>query len=81
MPFISQKKIDKLKIAHDEMMVELDRISKLLDSVSDCAHLTDIERNGRTLKFRFMRNGEVYELETISMMSDNMPEWKEKLFR
>lgn len=43
------------------------------------AYLVDIKREGRSLKFIFIRNGEMYTIETMSLMSDNTTVWKRNL--
>ncbi len=45
------------------------------------SYLIGIEREGRFNKFIFRRNGELIEIETMSLMVDNLPEWKGKLLR
>ena len=45
------------------------------------AFLLDIQRIGRVNQFSFVRNGEIYRIETVGMISDNLPEWKERLMR
>jgi len=44
------------------------------------AYLVSVERNGRLNKFTFKRGGEVFQIETMGLMSDDINEWKEKLF-
>jgi len=43
------------------------------------AILIGIERNQRVNKFTFVRSGELYVVETMGLISDNLPEWKGKL--
>lgn len=43
------------------------------------AVLIDIEQEGRTLKFAFVRNGQLYQIETMSLMSADVPGWRKDL--
>jgi hypothetical protein len=51
---------------------ELERLSKL-------PVLTGIERNGRENTFIFNRNGRIFQIKTMGVLSDNLPEWKRDL--
>ena len=42
------------------------------------AKLVAINRNGRMNVFTFERNGEHFEIETMGMLSDDVPGWKKK---
>ncbi len=52
---------------------------KALEEVDKRAFLIGIERNNRMLEFTFVRNKEFTVIKTMSVMSDNLPEWKERL--
>lgn len=70
---------------HEELLQMVQRLNvalaEAMDDNLDKAYLRDIDRKGRITKFTFVRAGETVEVETMSMMSDNLPEWKEKLLR
>ncbi len=72
--WISRKKYDEMQALIKSQLV-------LLEKAADAATLIQIERSGKLNKFVFARRNEVYQIEVISMLSDNMPEWKEKLLR
>lgn len=40
------------------------------------AKLVDIRRDGRSLHFTFVRNGQAFMIETMGLMSDNVTLWK-----
>lgn len=72
--WISKQKFDNLVHEAKEMLVAL-------ENLKDQAYLISIERSGRELVFTFKRNDEVYQVKCMSMISDNLPEWKAKLLR
>lgn len=74
MPFVSKKTIEEWKTAAAELQ-------KSLEAIQDAAILTSIERSGRENTFTFIRNGEQYQIVTMGLIGDNLPEWKEKLLR
>lgn len=70
--WINRKKFDLLK----------QETEKLLDSIEKLKNrpiLIGIERVGRTNKFTFMRGKEIIQIETMGLISDNIPAWKEQL--
>jgi hypothetical protein len=74
MPFVSQKHLNELVDSAKQLLTELEQIKKR-------PFLMNVERAGRVNTFTFCRNGEFYKIETMGLMSDNLPEWKEKLLR
>ena len=72
--FVSKKKYNKvlaqLQKSHDEN-------EKLLHY----AFIVGIEREGRVNKFTFIRDDKLIQIETMGLLSDNLPEWKEQLLR
>lgn len=79
--WISREKYDQMIETTNRMMTAMESAQKELKAAQDHAFLIDINRDGRALKFLFSRNGEIYTIETMSLLSDNMNEWKEKLLR
>jgi hypothetical protein len=43
------------------------------------AYLISIERTGRVNQFTFMRGDQVHQIETMGLISDDLPGWKRKL--
>lgn len=74
MPWISQKKLSELSDC-------VDALNQQLAALRGNAYLIGIERKGRANVFTFVRNDEVHVVETVGMMSDNIPHWKEKLLK
>jgi hypothetical protein len=74
MPFISHKQLDEFKTTHDALQQELEKLKAR-------PFLIGIERAARVNKFTFCRDGEMYVVETMGLLSDNLPEWREKLLR
>ncbi len=72
--WISRKK-------HDKLIADLDNAGKALESAQKHAYLVDIERAGRLNKFTFARDGKVYVIESMGLLSDDLREWKEKLLK
>lgn len=63
----------------EELEARLTEAIAANEELSKRAFIIGMEREGRVMKFTFMRNGELFQLETISQISDNLPEWKAKL--
>lgn len=76
--WISRKKLDELKRLADANVTALEAAKTYVD---DAATLVQIERKGRVNQFVFARRGELHTIETYSMISDDLPGWKEKLLR
>lgn len=72
--WISQKK-------HDELIQKSEELLASLETLKNHAYLISIERSGRENIFTFSRNEELYQVRTMGLISDNLPEWKEKLLR
>lgn len=73
--FISRKDYEDFKATAAALQAELEKLR-------DRPFLIGIERVGRVNKFTFSRGeGEPYVVETMGLLSDNLPEWKEKLLR
>lgn len=68
----AQKQIEELEKRLEEVIAANEALSKR-------AFIIGIEREGRICKFTFVRSGELYVVETMSLISDNLPEWKAKL--
>lgn len=64
-----------------ELEKQLETLIQANEAMQSYSHLVGIEREGRFNKFIFRRNGELIEIETMSLMVDNLPEWKNKLLR
>lgn len=52
---------------------------QLLEKLQAQPVLIGIERVGRVNKFTFAIGEETYVVETMGMLNDNVPEWKERL--
>lgn len=49
------------------------------EALQSRSFLFSIEREGRTNKFTFIRNGKFHQIETMGLLSDDVPGWKEAL--
>lgn len=49
-----------------------------LEAESELATLVSIERKGRMNLFTFKRNGEVFTIETMGLLSDDIAAWRKK---
>lgn len=74
MPYITDKEFAAFKQAHDNVQEQI----KL---IADLPFLISVERKDGINTFTFVRGGEVYELHTKALISDNMLEWKNRLLR
>ena len=63
----------------EQLEARLEEAIATNETLSKRAFIIGIEREGRICKFTFVRNGELYVVETMSLISDNLPEWKAKL--
>lgn len=70
--FVSKAEYEKLKdmVANQQ---------QLLEKLQAQPVLIGIERVGRVNKFTFAIGEETYVVETMGMLNDNVPEWKERL--
>lgn len=69
---IALARIEQLEVALKDMIEANEALSKR-------AFIVSIDRQNRVNKFTFVRNGEMYVIETMGLISDNPREWKEKL--
>ena len=60
---------------------QLKRCVAAIEQAEKRAYLVDVNRSGRVNKFLFARNGELIEIETMGLISDDLPGWKERLLR
>jgi len=74
MPWVTKKQLEQLKESAEIIQTQLLELK-------DRAYLIKIERKGRENIFIFSRNNKLYQIKTMGMISDNLPEWKEKLLR
>lgn len=81
MPWISRAKYDSIQRAVAELNRNLEQTQREFDHFKMKPFLTSIEREGRLNKFTFMRNGERHMIETMGLLSDDLPDWKGKLLR
>ena len=72
--WITKKKYNEMRESAQALLDSLEQLKKQ-------AVLIGIERTGRTNSFTFVRNGEVHRIETMGLISDDLPGWKEKLLR
>lgn len=70
---------DKRRIK--ELETQLTRSIAAMQEMQKHAYLADIQKEGRTLKFIFMRRNELEVIETIAPLSINIHQLKEKLIR
>lgn len=62
-----------------QLETELTKVRAAAEEMASYAFLIGIERNGRTNRFTFIKNGAPYVIETMGLISDDISEWKEKL--
>lgn len=72
--WISRKDFEDFKRSSQELIATLDELKKK-------SFLIDVQRQGRVNRFTFCRGEEVITIETMGLIGDNLPEWKEKLLR
>jgi hypothetical protein len=69
------------KEAYEKLKAETDALLESLKTLEKRSYLIGIERSGRNLYFTFARGDKVHQVQVMSMMSDNLPKWKEDLLR
>lgn len=74
MPFVSKKHLTELKERSEILLREIEKIR-------NHAYLIGIERQGRVNVFTFARGQEMHKIETMGLISDDLPAWKERLLR
>lgn len=72
--FVKQADMDKLK-------QHVEELNHLLKEAEKRAVLIDIVVQERKLKFIFVRNNTITQIETMRLMSDNIKQWKDELIR
>lgn len=65
--------------AHNALMLQVQSMIDASNTLQKRPILLDIQREGRVLKFTFVRDGNVYVIETMAMMADNVKQWKTDL--
>lgn len=77
--FNKQRKKDAAAARIEQLESALEDMIKANESLSKRSFIVSIDRQNRVNKFTFVRNGEMYVVETMGLISDNLPEWKAKL--
>lgn len=72
--WISRKDYDDFRDTAKALQAELEKLR-------DRPFVIGIERSGRENIFTFARGSETYQVRTMGLLSDDLPEWKEKLLR
>lgn len=70
-----------LSEAEVERAALIEQMNETVKELSNKAFLVSIERKGRENIFTFLRNGKLFEIRTMGLISDNIPQWKERLLR
>lgn len=65
----------------DRLKEHVENLNAALKDASNRTTLLDITTEGKKLKFIFVRNNELFEIETMRLMSDHVKKWKENLLR
>ena len=60
---------------------QLEQMIQAAEKTQSFAFLVSIEREGRLNKFLFRRNGQLFQVETMGLISDDIPQWKKDLLR
>lgn len=62
-----------------EVQERLERAEAAAQEMAKHAYLIGINRDGRTNKFVFVRAGQMHEIETMGLLSDNPAQWRKDL--
>jgi len=62
-----------------ELEAQLRRLIEATENMRGHAYLSDVKKEGRLLKFMFVRNGELHVVETMSTISLNASDVRKKL--
>ena len=81
--FTSRAKIKAMEALFERQLAEvqerLERAEAAAQEMAKHAHLIGITRDGRTNKFVFVRAGQMFEIETMGLLSDNPAQWRKDL--
>jgi len=66
---------------HRKLMKLLKERMTAMQELQDRSYIVSIERDGRWNKFLFSRKKEIITIETMGLIGDDLPGWKEKLLR
>lgn len=72
--WISRKKFNAMKETTASLLAAVEDMKKF-------SYLIGLERVGRVNKFKFARGDKMFEIETMGLIGDNLPQWKEDLLR
>lgn len=79
----ARKKIAAMEAVFNAQLAEaqerLDRAEAAAQEMAKHAYLIGINREGRTNKFIFIRGGQMFEIETMGLLSDNPAQWRKDL--
>lgn len=64
-----------------DLKAGISNLMQQLEAFKTRPYLISIDRQGRENVFTFSRGTETYQVRTMGLLSDNLPEWKEKLIR
>lgn len=70
--WISRKKLEALRAEAKVLLEQLDKIK-------DYPYLIDIQHEGRSNRFIFMRGNRTVVVQTMSLISDDFSGWKKEL--
>lgn len=62
-----------------ELQERLERAEAAAQEMAKHAYLVGINRDGRSNKFIFVRGGQMHEIETMGLLSDNPAQWRKDL--
>lgn len=81
--FSGKKRIAAMEALFERQLAEvqerLDRAEAAAQEMAKHAYLIGINRDGRTNKFVFVRAGQMYEIKTMGLLSDNPAQWRKDL--
>lgn len=63
----------------EQLEAALEQAIAANEALQKRAFIIGIDRQQRMNKFTFMRNGELHQIETMGLISDDIRDWKEKL--
>lgn len=72
-------RLAELEVAFKDATDKMNAMVEQSKHLQTRAFLVDIQREGRINKFIFMRNGEMFTIETMGMWGDDVPGWKKGL--
>jgi len=76
---ILANRISELEQQNEVLAETLENLTAAARAMDGRAYLFKIDRDGRTIKFTFVRGTELHIIETMALLSSNVEQWRADL--